>query len=71
MVTATKTRTIDGLKWECSEAEGLWFCGDFRIGRCDRRGRRSEWELFEANSSVWLAKTCTELMEIAARRIQG
>jgi len=44
MATATKTRTIGGLRW---------------------------WELFEANSSVWLAKTCTELMEIAARRIQG
>ena len=68
MTTTTKTRTVDGLKWECSEAEGLWFCGKFRIGRSDRRGRRAQWELFYENECVMIGKTCHEMMQDAASR---
>ena len=64
----TKTRTVGGVKWECSESEGLWFSGEYRIGRCDRKGRSGSWELFKNNESKWIAKTCGDLMDMVARK---
>jgi hypothetical protein len=65
----TKTRTIGGITWECSESEGLWYAGQYRIGRSDRRGLRSKWELFRDNESVMVADTCGDLMDAVARNI--
>ncbi len=66
-----RTRTVGGVRWECSESEGLWHArhnnAEFRIGRSDRRGRKSEWEIFRNNESKWIGRTCGELMEMVAR----
>lgn len=63
----TKTKTVGGVKWECSEAEGMWFAGEWRICRSDRKGLRSQWELFRNNERKANAKTCGDLMDMVAR----
>lgn len=66
--TASKSvvKTVGGIKWECSSAEGIWFYANYRICRSDRKGLRSQWELFRDNVSVWTAKTCGDLMQMVA-----
>jgi hypothetical protein len=69
--TITKTRTVGGIKWECTEEEGLWFAtahgNEYMIGRASRKGRRSEWELSKNGDGGFFAKTCGDLMDMAAR----
>jgi hypothetical protein len=65
----TKTRTIGGITWECSESEGLWYAGKYMIGRSGRRGMRSKWELHRENISIMIGDTCGDLMDAVARNI--
>ena len=62
-----KTKTVGTITWECSVAEGIWFAGEYRICRSDRKGLRSKWELFAGNKSKMVAATCGDLMDAVAR----
>jgi hypothetical protein len=63
----TKTKTVGTITWECSVAEGIWFAGEYRICRSDRKGLRSKWELFVGNKSEMVAATYGDLMDAVAR----
>lgn len=66
--TTTATRTVRGMRWECNEADGWWYCGPFTILRSGMRGRLSEWILMKNNQIIEYSKRCTDLMDSAAAR---
>lgn len=65
----SRTRTENGIKWEYSDSEGMWFAkkgaDNFRVCRGDSKGRKSEWWIFKNEVRIGWAATMADAMSMA------
>lgn len=62
-----RKRNVNGVDWEYSPDEGLWFASvngaSYRVGRSDIRGQYSEWVMHKNNKYFANGSTMKSVME--------